>query len=156
MSHQLRWNTFTILDSSIVIQYPKGFIPQSLDHNPYLAHPYWIFTRSPHLLHNRPLQIVCTVKTMHLNCTQIVLRILENLSTVLIPLCKNKANLLHGPLYFKKIKTTTTTAFSISSTFLNPHNHVTVFDPQPFAPYLKFQVSLVDLSQSDIQIFYLL
>ena len=110
----------------------------------------------PHLMCNRPLQIVCTVKTMHLNCTQIVLHILENLSTVLIPLCKNKANLLHGPLYFKKVKTTTTTAFSISSTVLNPHNHVTVFNPQPFAPYLKFQVSLLDLSQSDIQIFYLL
>ena len=63
----------------------------------------------------------------------------------------------HMPLCFKKIRTTTTTKFLISNTVvLNPYSHST-FDPQSFAPlhlYLKFQVHLIDLSKSDIQILY--
>ena len=62
------------------------------------------------------------------------------------------------PLCFKKIRTTTTTGFLISNTVVpNPYSHSTTFDLKFFAPlhpYLKFQVRLIDLPQSDIQIFY--
>ena len=41
----------------------------------------------------------------------------------------------HKPLCFKKIQTTTTTAFLISNTALpNPYSHSTAFNPQSFAP----------------------
>ena len=61
----------------------------------------------------------------------------------------------HRPLCFKKIRTTTPIVFLISSTVVpNYCNHSTAFDPQSFAPFSKFQVSLIDLSQSDIQILY--
>ena len=62
----------------------------------------------------------------------------KNLYTVLIPLCKNNlnlSNLSHRLLCFKKIKTTTTTAFLISNTVvLNPYSHSAASDPQSFAP----------------------
>ena len=56
----------------------------------------------------------------------------------------------HRPLYFKKIRTTTTIVV-----VPNTCRHSTVFNPQSFVPlhpYLKFQVCLIDLSKSDIQI----
>ena len=41
----------------------------------------------------------------------------------------------HRPLCFKKIRTTTSTAFLNSNTVvLNPYNHSTTFIPQSFAP----------------------
>ena len=56
------------------------------------------------------------------------------------------------------MRATFTTAFLISNTVvLKPYSHSTTFDPQSFTPlhpYLKFQVRLIDLSQSDIQILY--
>ena len=53
----------------------------------------------------------------------------------------------YTPLSFKKIPTTTTTAFLIFNTVdPNPDDHSTAFDHQSFAPFLKFQVRLIDLS----------
>ena len=73
-------------------------------------------------------------------------------------LCVKKigsANLPHRPLCFKKIKTITTTAFSISSTVvLNPYSHSTAFGPQSFAPLILVGSSLIDLFQSDIQMLH--
>ena len=45
-----------------------------------------------HISVTRPSQIVRTVTTVHVSCTQAVLRVHENSYTVLIPLCK-KLNL---------------------------------------------------------------
>ena len=41
----------------------------------------------------RPSQIACMITTVHLMCMQTGLRVHEDLSTVLIPLCKNDLNL---------------------------------------------------------------
>ena len=40
-----------------------------------------------------PLQILCTVTTVHVMCTQIASYMHKNLCTLLIPLCKNNLNL---------------------------------------------------------------
>ena len=57
-----------------------------------------------------------------------------------------------------KIRTTTATVSLISNTVVsNPYSDSITFDPQFFAavhPCLKFQVHLIDLSQSDIQVLY--
>ena len=42
-----------------------------------------------HISVTRPSQIVCTITTVHVSCSQAVLRVHENSYTVLIPLCKN-------------------------------------------------------------------
>ena len=83
----------------------------------------------------RPSQIACTVTTMHVRCMQTVLCVHKILCMVLIPLCDLNLPISHRPLGFKKIKTTTTTAFLISNTIV-PHLycHSTAFDPQSFAP----------------------
>ena len=87
---------------------------------------------------SRPSQIMCTIMTVHVTCTQTVLRVHENwFLTVLIPLWKNSLNLpiSHRPLCFNKIRTTATTAFLISNTVvLNPFNHSATYNPQTFAP----------------------
>ena len=98
---------------------------------------------------SRPSQIACMHTTLNIN---------KNLYMVLIPLCKINLSLpISHTDYnsFKKIKTTTTTAFLISNTVVpNSYSHSTAFNPQYFAPLSKFQVGLIDLSQSDIQILY--
>ena len=61
----------------------------------------------------------------------------------------------HRPLCFKKIRTTTTTAFLISNTVIpNPYSLAQNSILYLSHPYLKFQVCLTDLSQSDNQIIY--
>ena len=90
----------------------------------------------------RSSQSACTVKSMHVACTQKAFCVHENSCTVLIPLCKNNLNLLisYTDHYycFKKIKTTTTTVFLISNTVVpNPYSHSTAFDPHLLHPYLK-------------------
>ena len=62
------------------------------------------------------------------------------------------ASLLRRPLWFKKIKITTTTTLLISqqSRIITAIVHCSILNL--LHPYLEFQVSLVDLSQSDIQI----
>ena len=108
----------------------------------------------------RPTQIVCMAATVHIMCMQMVLRVHENLCTVLIPLCKNnlnlpishtdhylfqenKNNLYHSILNFQHSNSATFLAAIVQHSILNLSH-----------PYLKLQVSLIDQSQYDIQMFY--
>ena len=100
---------------------------------------------------SRPSQIACTVTTVYIMFMQMALHVHKNLCTVLIPQCRNNLNLSISCL--DQIKTITATAFLISNKeVLNPCSHRTTFDSQSFISYCKFQVSLINLSQSDIQI----
>ena len=65
-----------------------------------------------------------------LTYTHTVLRVLKNLFTGLIPLCKNNLNLPHRPICFQKIRATTAAAFLPSNTVVsNPYSHSTALDP---------------------------
>ena len=80
----------------------------------YLVKDYWWEYKKLDFLYCkcRHSQIVCTVTAVRVTYTQTALGVNENSRTVLIRLCKNdlkSANLLHSPLCFKKIKTTTIT-----------------------------------------------
>ena len=75
--------------------YSRKSVTNSLhqDHGLWYLHlPIFSYTYFPVLLQNknflgRSLQIVCTVTTMNVLCMQVTLRVHENVSTVLIPLC---------------------------------------------------------------------
>ena len=65
----------------------------------------------------------------------------------------------HRPLCFKKIRTITIAFLIFNTVVTNPYSHSTAFDLQSFVPLhpcLKFQVRLIDLSQSDSQIPFVL
>ena len=81
---------------------------------------------------------------------------LWKLSTVLST-CHNWGLLItcaHKSLCFKKIRTTTTTAFLIFNTVVpNPYSLSTAFDSHSFVP-LSFRLRLIDLSHCGIQMLY--
>ena len=55
----------------------------------------------------------------------------------------------------KNLSKITTTAFLTSNTVVpNPYNHSAAFDLQSFTPLSEVPVSLIDMSQSNIQILY--
>ena len=89
---------------------------------------------------------------------QMVLHVHKNLCTVLNEnTIENHllATYPHRPLCFKKKKTTTTAFLICNRVDLNPYSHDIAFDPQSFrALSFKFQVCLMDLCQSDIQVLY--
>ena len=63
--------------------------------------------------------------------------------------------LTHTDHYALKKKTTTTAFLICNRVDLNPYSHDIAFDPQSFrALSFKFQVCLMDLCQSDIQVLY--
>ena len=100
---------------------------------------------------DRLSQFACTVTTMHIMCTQRALLVHENLWMVLIPLCKNDLNLSISQTDHYALKQALPQRLNFQ------HNSTAIVQrliqnlPQP---YLKFQVSLIALSQSDIQILY--
>ena len=115
----------------------------------------WIFYPSvgsgSKVVKDRLSQFACTVTTMHIMCTQRALHVHENLCMVLIPLCKNDLNLSisHTDHYALKQALPQRLNFQHNSTAIVQRLIQNL--PQP---YLKFQVSLIGLSQSDIQILY--
>lgn len=87
---------------------------------------------------SRPSQIVCTIMTVHVTCTQTAFRVHKNSCSVdfsVIP---------HRPSHFMNTRTTTTKTFLISNTVVpNPYSHSRPFHTQSFTPLLKFQVCLM-------------
>ena len=103
---------------------------------------FYVVTTGLHKLH--------AWKRCHM-CTKIVQGIDENI----IENYLSPTQAAYRPLCFKKIRTTTTTVFLISNkVVLNPYSHSAAFHHHSFRPLFKFQVCLIDLSQSDIQILY--
>ena len=67
------------------------------------------------IISDRPSQIACTVKTLHVTRTQTALHVHKSLCTILIPLCKSNLNL---PIFFPFFSALCLVAFIMLSCLL--------------------------------------
>ena len=106
----------------------------------------------------RPSQTACTVTTVHVTFTQMVLHVHKNSCTVLVPLCKNNLNL---PISDKDHYALRKYKQQLPQRFYFPTQYPRILTARVqhlilnlSHPYLKFQIHLIDLPQSSIQVLY--